>query len=243
MSLLRPLLSSMGVLALALPFVSATAQNVSPIIAEYTAKAAGSFEVTNSSLAPAVVVLEPKSFKIREDGEGEFRDLDASIHLELSATSLRLEPRQSARIFYKVAPDRLPAWLCIYATFSPVKKKEGINVRMMLPHTVYVYQRLPLATADMTVGRIRYDAELHHVLCEITNDSEGAGRALSVEVTGKHGSVSAGGFPMLPHEDRVITIDWHEQGAPDKIDIQFEHFSIKRPITEMVLDVAQQSRK
>ena len=240
MSQLRPLLSFMGALALSLYFAPATGQNVSPIIAEYTSKAAGSFEVTNSSLAPSIVVLEPKSFQIHEDGEGEFRDLDSSIHLELSATSVRLEPRQSARIFYKVNADKLPAWLCIYASFSPIKKKEGINVRMMLPHTIYVYQRQPLAVGDITVGRIRYDAELHHVLCEITNNSESAGRAQSVEATGKHGSAISGGFPMLPHQKRVVTIDWHEEGAPDKVDVQFEHFSIKRPITVTVLDVAQE---
>ncbi len=239
MSLLRSFLSSTGLLALALSADRAHSQNVSPIIAEYTVKAAGSFEVTNSSIAPSIVVLEPKSFKIHEDGEGEFRDLDASIHLELSTTSLRLEPKQSARIFYKVTADNVPAWLCIYASFSPVKKKEGINVRMMLPHTIYLYQHQALAASAIAVGSIRYDAELHHVLCELTNDSESAGRAQSVEVSGKHGSASVGGFPMLPHQKRVVTIDWHEEGRPDRIDLEFEHFSVKRPITDVVLDADQ----
>ncbi|MGI4831371.1 MAG: hypothetical protein ACRYFU_24800, partial [Janthinobacterium lividum] len=138
-------------------------------------------------------MLEPKSFSIQEDGEGIFRDLDPSIHLELSATSFRLEPRQTARVFYKVNAGSLPAWLCIYATFSSAKKQPGINVRLMLPHTIYVYQRVPLAANAISVGRIYYDKELHHVVCEITNVSESADRAQSVEVTGKHASASVGG--------------------------------------------------
>lgn len=226
----RLVLGCMCVLLSLLPSQSTKAQNISPLIAEYTGKAAGSFEVINSGLVPAVVVLEPKSFSIQEDGEGIFRDLDSSIHLELSATSFRLEPRQTARVFYKVNADSLPAWLCIYATFSSAKKQPGINVRLMLPHTIYMYQRNPLSADAISVGRVYYDEELHHVLCEVTNESESAGRARSVDVTGKHASASAGGFPMLPHQKRVVSIDWHEENPPEKIDLEFDHFSIKRTV-------------
>lgn len=239
MSLRRPLLSCMWALLAILPLQSPRAQNISPVIAEYSDRAAGSFEVINSGLVPAVVVLEPKSFSIQEDGEGVFRDLDPSIHLELSATSFRLEPRQTARVFYKVNADSLPAWLCIYATFSSAKKQPGINVRLMLPHTIYLYQRAPLAAEAISVGRISYDKELHHVLCEITNESERAGRAQSVEVSGKHASASAGGFPLLPHQKRVVSVDWHEDSVPEKIDIEFEHFSIKRAVAQNKAEVAK----
>ncbi len=232
MSLNRPLLGCMCALLPFVPLQSVKVQNISPLIAEYTGKAAGSFEVINSGLVPAVVVLEPKSFSIQEDGEGIFRDLDASIHLELSATSFKLEPRQTARVFYKVDADSLPAWLCIYATFSSARKQPGINVRLMLPHTIYVYQRAPLSADAISVGRIYYDKELHHVLCEVTNDSEGAGRAQSVDVTGKHASASAGGFPMLPHQKRVVSIDWREANPPEKIDLEFDHFSIKHTVRQ-----------
>ena len=228
MSLRRPLLSCMWALLLLFSFQSTKAQNISPVIAEYSDRAAGSFEVINSGLAPAVVVLEPKSFSIKEDGEGIFRDLDPSIHLELSATSVKLEPRQTARI-----------WLCIYATFSSAKKQPGINVRLMLPHTIYLYQRVPLSADAISVGPISYDKELHHVLCEITNESERAGRAQSVEVTGKHASAAAGGFPMLPHQKRVVSIDWHEDSLPEKLDIEFEHFSIKRAVVQAQPEVAK----
>jgi hypothetical protein len=71
------------------------AQTVQPVISEYQLKADGKFALTNGTLAPMVVVLEPKSFSITPDGQGVFRPLDRAIHVELSAMSARLEPGQT----------------------------------------------------------------------------------------------------------------------------------------------------
>ncbi len=211
----------------------AFAQTVSPVIAEYTAQAAGSFEVTNNTLVPAIVVLEPMSFDVGLEGDGQFRPLDANIHLELSATSLRLEPHQAARIFYKAHADNVPAWLCVYASFSGVKKGEGINLRIMVPHTIYIYQKPPLTREAIEAHGVRYDVELHRVLCELSNTSPFAGRAESVEVTGKRSSLATvGGFPMLPQGKRLLSIPWTSDQRPETVAIQFEHFLLKLPVEE-----------
>ena len=214
----------------------ATAQSVSPVVSEYTDHAASSFEVTNNSAAPAIVVMEPKSFSIRPDGDGVYRDLDPSIHLSLSATSLRLEPHETARVFYKVTADSVPAWLCIYASFSPVKKSPGVNLRILIPHTIYLYQHQPLAESAIEVGTVQYDLERHVLLCDLLNNSDAAGRALGIEVTGKHGFATVGGFPLLPHQRRVVKIKWDSDGTPQKIAVQFEHFALKRPVAETTFD-------
>lgn len=206
------------------------AQKIEPLIAEYTGHAAGSFEVTNTTLAPAVVVLEPRSFSIAPDGTGRFRALDPSIHLDLSATSVRLEPHQSARIFYKVTAENAPAWLCIYSSFSSLKKTTGINVRIMLPHTIYLYQKQALTRDAIRIGSVQYDAVSHRILCELTNDSTMAGRAASVEAQGDHADVTQSGFPMLPHERRLLSIDWTSPHQPRDLVIDFEHFSLKLPV-------------
>lgn len=208
------------------------AQSVQPLIAEYTDHASGFFEVTNSSLEPSVVVLEPKSFSIDEDGTGEFRALDPSIHLELSMTSVRLEPHQTARVFYKVSADTVPAWLSIYAGFSPLKAHAGLNVRILLPHTIYLYQRQPLQKSAIEMEEVRYDAGTHIVTCALTNRSTMAGRAASVEVSGQHASASQGGFPMLPHERRVLSIEWTSPQAPRNIAIEFPRFSVTGPVKQ-----------
>jgi hypothetical protein len=49
---------------------SAFGQTVQPVISEYQMKADGKFALTNGTLTPMVVVLEPKSFSITPDGQG-----------------------------------------------------------------------------------------------------------------------------------------------------------------------------
>lgn len=206
------------------------AQQLTPLIAEYRGSASGSFEVTNTSATPSVVLLEGKSFSIALDGTGQFRALDAAIQLDLSATSLRLEPRQSAHIFYKVITPTVPAWLSIYASFTPAHKTTGVNVRVMLPHTIYVYQRQALTRDAIRVSRVRFDEKAHQVICDLVNVSERAGRASLVEVNGDHAQETQGGFPLLPHEERRLAIDWSSRTEPRNIALHFENFDLKLPV-------------
>ncbi len=210
---------------------SAGAQTVQPLIAEYTEHGEGSFEVTNTGLAASVVVLEPKSFSIRPNGVADFRPLDDSIHLELSATSFRLEPRASARVFYRATAEKAPAWFSIYASFAPAKAAKGLSVRVMLPHTVYLYQKRPLSKGAVEFKRAWFDAAAHTVTCEIANESGMAGRAEAVEAIGGHASASAGGFPLLPHAERVVSLDWTASEPPQTVEIDFERFSLKLPVS------------
>ncbi len=206
--------------------VRVAAQTVQPLMAEYTEGGEGSFEVSNTGLAASVVVLEPKSFSIRPDGLAEFRPLDNFIHLQLSATSFRLEPRESARVFYKVTADAAPAWFSVYASFSPAKAAKGLSVRVMLPHTVYLYQKRPLSKEALEVRQTWFDPDARKVECRIANKSGMAGRALSVEVTGGRSSAAAGGFPLLPHSERVLSVDWSAPEPPRAIEIDFDRFSL-----------------
>ena len=103
------------------------AQTVQPVISEYQVKADGKFALTNGTLTPMVVVLEPKSFSITPDGQGIFRSLDQDIHVELSAMSARLEPGQTYYVFYKARADQLPAWFTVYSTFSSLQHHPGLE--------------------------------------------------------------------------------------------------------------------
>ena len=206
------------------------AQSVQPVISEYTGTADGFFEVTNSGAATQVVLIEPKSFTIAEDGSGVFRPLDASIHVELSATSVRLSPLQTARIFYKVRATAPPAWLCIYAVFTSPKNGDGINVRIMLPHTVYVYQKQAFPHDAIQLSNVRYDAAQHRVFCDLENHSGFAIRAEQVEVTGPHHSDVMGGFPVLPELKRKLAINWTSEQAPQSVRIDFPGFQAKSAV-------------
>ena len=119
----------------------AWAQTVSPVIVEYKGKAEGRISLVNNTLVPLAVVLEPKSFSITADGNGVYRELDTDIHLKLSSTSFRVDPGQTYYVFYSATAEKLPAWFCVYAVFSKVQHAQGLDVRILLPHTVYIYPR------------------------------------------------------------------------------------------------------
>jgi hypothetical protein len=207
------------------------AQTVQPVIVEYKGKADGKIALTNDTLLPMVVVLEPKSFSITPEGRGMFRPLDSTIHVQLSAMSVRLQPKQTYYVFYKATADKLPAWFTVYATFSNPLHSDGLDVRIMLPHTVYLYQKEPLVQGEVQVKNLTYSAGDRRLTCDIENDGSALARVQSVKATGDHVAGDLAGFPLLPGGTRHIEMDWKESTSPSEIDFRFEHFDLKRPIT------------
>jgi hypothetical protein len=206
------------------------AQVIQPVITEYTGKADGKFEVTNDTLVPMAVVLEPRSFNIQDDGKGVFRPLDAATHLQLSTTSFRLEPKQSYFVFYKARADSLPAWFTVYAVFSPIAVNDGVKVRVMLPHTVYLYQKSNISKESVHVTQASYDASKKVVSCDIENNGGALVRVQEVRtIAGKAFEASAG-FPLLPGGRRHLSIDWKKEGEPDSLMIHFPHFDLRQAI-------------
>ncbi|WP_260739668.1 fimbrial biogenesis chaperone [Tunturiibacter lichenicola] len=210
---------------------SVLAQTVQPVIVEYKGKADGKLMLTNNTLSPMVVILEPKSFSITPEGKGQFRPLDSNIHVQLSSMSVRLQPKQTYYVFYKATADKLPAWFTVYATFSNPRHSDGLDVRIMLPHTVYLYQKQPLTASEVQVKNLSYSVGTRRLSCDIENDGDALARVQSVKATGDHANGDLAGFPLLPGGSRHIEMDWPESQSPTEIDFRFEHFDLKRPIT------------
>ena len=206
------------------------AQTVQPMISEYRIHGDGKFAVTNNSLGPMVVLLEPMSFSITPEGRGVFRQLDPGIHVELSSSSLKLAPGQTSYVFYKADADALPAWFTVYATFSSPRHGEGLDVRLMLPHTVYLLQETPLALEDVHVTDAHYSAETRKLICTLENVGRSLGRLQELHASGPHGSAEAGGFPLLPGNRRQVELPWSGSEPPRELVFRFEHFSIKKPV-------------
>lgn len=217
------------------------AQTVQPVIAEFTGKAEGRFTVTNNTLTPMVVLLEPKSFSITPEGKGMFRALDSGTHVELSTTSLKLAPQQTSYVFYRADATMFPAWFTIYATFSQPRHSGSLDVRIMLPHTVYMYQKQPPAMSEMSLKHATYSAETRKVVFDLENRGAALGRAQTVNVSGSRGNAEGSGFPMLPGARRVVEIPWTGKEVPSEVDVRFEHFTLKAPIE--VVDVTERGRQ
>ena len=219
-----------GFLAVACP-LCCKAQTVAPPIVEYSQKADGQFVLTNNSLSTYVVVLEPKSFNIDRNGRYIFRPLDPDIHLKLSAMSVKLLPKQSYTVFYSVKTEALPVWFSIYSTFSPTERHPGVNVRIMLPHTIYIYQKTPLAKSAVQVTHSVYEPDHKLISFDIENVSNAYGRVREASAHAGRETVEMGGFPLLPESPRHVEATWTGKELPRQVQLHFDNFDLTQPIT------------
>jgi hypothetical protein len=208
----------------------ALAQTVSPVIVQYKDKADGRIALTNNTLTPMAVVLEPKSFNVAVDGNGEYRALDPSIHLQLSSMSFRVDPGQTYYVFYKAKADKLPAWFTVYAVFSSLHHTGGLDVRILLPHTVYIYPKKPLGPDAVRLDKAAFSSKTGKVVCDIENPGPDLERVQEVLITGGNKSATAAGFPLLPGNHRHLEVDWSATEVPEAISIRLERTTLKQPI-------------
>lgn len=204
------------------------AQTVSPVIQEYKGRAEGAIALTNNTLVPMAVVLEARSFIINTDGSGVYRPLDPKIHVKLSSMSSRIDPGQTHYVFYKAKADKLPAWFTIYSTFSPVDRKSRLDVRILLPHTVYIYPRKPQSKNDLVeVTEATYSRHTGKIVCEIANNSSDLERVEEIHVASNSRSITSPGFPLLPGTERRLELDWKQKDPPREIVLHMDRSTVK----------------
>jgi hypothetical protein len=215
-----------GVLALFLPTVL-PAQSVSPPIAEYQERARSSVQLSNGSIFPLSVVLDVNGFDVTEDGEVVAAPLDTGrVKIKLSATSFRLAPRSTYTVFYEARSDSLPAWFAITAAMSGARTDNGLNLRIILPHVVYLNQKQPLQKTEVVVRQLELDSAGKKARVQLENLSAHLGRVLELTMTGKGQSRAAGAFPLLPHHRRWVQIDWDPAQPPERVALRFAKFAI-----------------
>jgi hypothetical protein len=207
------------------------AQTVSPVIVEYKGKAEGQITLVNNTLTPLAVVLEPRSFSITPDGNGVYRNLDPDIHVKLSSMSFRIDPGQTHYVFYSATADKLPAWFTIYSIFSKVQHDSGLDVRILLPHTVYIYPKKQPGNVEVQVKPPVYSSQSGKVTCDLENDTTDLTRVQEVRIVGGSKSETAAGFPLLPGGKRHLEVSWGEKEPPQTMVLQFAHSALKQSIT------------
>lgn len=204
------------------------AQTVSPPIVEYQERARASFQLSNGSIFPLTVVLEPHGFDITEHGDVVPLPFDtARIRLKLSATSFRLQPRSTYTVFYDAAADSLPAWFTITAALSGARTDDGLNLRIILPHVVYLNQKQPLRKEEVVVRRLELDAANKTARALLENLSGKLGRVLDLTLSTAKGQARSGGaFPLLPGHRRWAEVNWDLGEPPARVLARFAKFSI-----------------
>jgi hypothetical protein len=224
-----------GILVFALS-AAAIAQTVRPVISELGNPAKGRVEYVNDSLTPLNVVLEARSFTVSETGELSYRPLDPNIHLKLSATSFRIQPQQTYYVFYEASAPPSPAWFVIYASFSgfPFRTAQGMNVRLQLPHTVYLLPKQRTEKADVRVVRAELNTAENKVVLEVENTGDNFGRVLQTQLSSGRKKEEAPGFPIFPHSRRIIEVPLDAKTArdtaPTDVSFQFDNFKVEEKL-------------
>ncbi|MBS1805123.1 MAG: hypothetical protein JST28_17315 [Acidobacteria bacterium] len=222
-------------LALALNAI-AVAQTVRPVISELGNPAKGRVEYVNDGLTPLNVVLEARSFTVSEKGELSYRPLDPDIHLKLSATSFRIQPKQTYYVFYEASAAPAPRWFVIYASFSgfAFRTEQGMNVRLQLPHTVYLLPKQRAEKADVHVVRAELDDAGSKVLLEVENTGNDFGRVLQTQLANGRKKQDAPGFPIFPHSRRILEVPLDvkadRDSFPTELSLLFDNFKIEEKL-------------
>lgn len=212
------------------------AQTVRPLINELGNPAKGRVEYVNDGLTPLNVVLEAKSFTVSETGEISYRPLDADIHLKLSTTSFRIQPQQTYYVFYEATSPKSPSWFVIYAAFSgfPFRTAQGMNVRLELPHTVYLLPKGTIDRGDVIISRADLIPAENKAVVEIENQGDNFGRVFETQLVYEKKKQEAPGFPVFPHSKRILEIPLEQkvegENAPIEITLQFQKFKLEQKL-------------
>ena len=204
------------------------AQTVSPPIAEYQERARSSFQLINSTIFPLSVVLEVHGFTVTEQGEVQETPLDTTkVRVKLSAMSFRIPPRQTYTVFYEASADSVPAWFNIVSAMTGAKTENGLNVRILLPHVVYLNQKEPLRKEQVALRAFEVDTASGKLRVQLENLGPNLGRVQQVTATaGKTTSAPGAGFPLFPHMLRWAEVDWPKGPAPERLTVRFARFSM-----------------
>jgi len=228
------MMTRLGIASLILALISVGetrelgAQSVSPPIAEYQERARSSFQLHNASIYPVTVVLEVRGFSITEQGEVIDQPLDTSrVHVKLSEMSFRLPARGSRTVFYEASSDSLPAWFNILSAMSGARTDNGLNVRILLPHVVYLNQKQPLRKEEVAIRRFELNPETKKVRIQLENLGSHLGRVYQLTVgDGRKTSQPGGGFPLMPHSRRWAEVEWDNAARPTRLSLRFSRFTI-----------------
>jgi hypothetical protein len=214
----------------------APAQTISPVIVEYVDKADGRFQVYNDGDIPVSVVVQPHSFTVDSTGMAVFRKLDPGLHVELSTTSFRINPKQTYYVFYKATTETYPNWFCIYATVTGPTTADGVKLALELPHTVYLTGKKTLDQSQISWNRaeIKMNGDKNQIAAEVENHGSEFIRVQEVDIVGGSGKQQTfAGFPLFPGQRRDIQVDWDQPDVPQQIVLKFPHFKIESDLKNL----------
>jgi hypothetical protein len=120
--------------------VKLSAQTVTPTIVECGRKCSGQFSITNQSVQPLIVTLDPFSSALEPSGRTINTPLGQGV-IQLDAMSARVSPRGKHEFGYKLHCLELPCIVTVYSSMVVGRTLAGIEVKVFLPHVIYQCER------------------------------------------------------------------------------------------------------
>jgi hypothetical protein len=131
-------------------------------------------------------------------------------------------------VFYEATAKSFPTWFLVSSTLTGARTQSGLNVRIELPHVVYMLQPEPLRKGDVAIRAFEFDSATRRVRVEVENTGASLGRVLSSEVgaSGRR-AVPGGAFPLFPHSHRSLEIPWSDDLTPERVVLRFSNFTME----------------
>jgi hypothetical protein len=116
-------------------------QTVGPLVAEGgKGRARGEFTVTNNGVIPMITTVRVMQFKLTPEGKSIFLPLDNTISVKLGESSAKVGARQEHSFSYEILCLRTEPCLVAFLPrmVTSVHTTEGIQVGLIIPHSVYL---------------------------------------------------------------------------------------------------------
>jgi hypothetical protein len=156
--------------------------------------------------------------------------------------SFRLPPKGSRTVFYEATSDSLPAWFTILSAMTGARTENGLKVRILLPHVVYLNQRQPLRKEEVAIRRLEQDPGTKKVRVQLENLGPHLGRVYQLTLRNKDKvGQPGGGFPLMPHSRRWAELEWDSLAQPTRLSIRFSRFTIDTVLTPVAASLAADS--
>ena len=135
------------------------------------------------------------------------------VRVKLSAMSFRIPPRQTYTVFYEATADSVPAWFNIVSAMTGAKTENGLNVRILLPHVVYLNQKAPLRKEQVVVRAVEVDTAAGKLRLQLQNLGPNLGPGAAGDGLGwKDDQPSRRRVPAVPVH---AAVDRGRLGGPD----------------------------
>jgi hypothetical protein len=107
------------------------------------------------------------------------------------------------------------------------RTENGLHVRLLLPHVVYLNQKQSLQKDQVVVRALELDSTGKKARIQLENTGPNLGRVLQVAVSNASSPAQlGGGFPLFPRSRRWTEVDWTGLTPPTRLALRFARFSI-----------------